>query len=147
MGSNNMEPEQLKLGKEFHKKVQSNWKNGIIDGHLIVEHKISFLSSNSRIKYVRTGRLDMFIDELGDFFVVIEIKSTDWEKVKIHNLRKLLSSHKRQIWKYISKYVDDDKMDVCPGIIYPKAPKDSTLRNLIESYLNEEGIQVVWYNL
>lgn len=139
-----MEPEQLRRGKEFHKKVQSNWERDIKDGNLNIEHRINLLP-NSKVKHVKTGRLDIFVDELGDFVSVVEIKSTDWEKIKTKNLRKLLSSHKRQVWKYIVKYLDEDKIDVCPGIIYPRAPKSDELKDFIETYLWDYGIPVVWY--
>jgi len=140
-----MEPECLRRGKEFHKKVQSDWDMNIKDGNLNIEHTINLLSYPSRAKHIKSGRLDMFVDELGEFVSVIEIKSTDWDKIKPRNIHKLLASHRRQIWTYISKYLDNDKIDVCPGIIYPAAPSSNGDRKYIEEYLNSYGIQVVWY--
>jgi hypothetical protein len=140
-----MEPECLRRGKEFHKKVQSDWDMNIKDGNLNIEHTINLLSYPSRAKHIKNGRLDLFVDELGEFVSVIEIKSTDWDKIKPSNIHKLLTSHRRQIWNYISEYLDNDKIEVCPGIIYPVAPSSNEHREYIEEYLNSYGIQVVWY--
>mgnify|MGYP005619614107 CR=1 FL=1 len=139
-----MEPEILRRGKEFHTKVQSDWRLTIKDGHLDKEHTIPLVPQASKVKHIR-GRIDMFIDELGSFVSIIEIKSTEWDKVNPNNISKLLASHRRQIWGYISKYLDVDKIDVCPGIIYPIAPASNNLKERIEEYLNDYGIQVVWY--
>ena len=75
----------------------------------------------------------------------MEIKSTDWDRVKPANRRKLLGAHRRQIWKYIDKYVASPQLIVSPGIIYPRAPTTPGLKELVESVLNEAGLQVVWY--
>lgn len=48
--------------------------------------------------------------------------------------------------RYIEKYVDVDHTDVCAGIIYPSAPTAPGLKERIEEYLNEYGLQVVWYD-
>lgn len=108
----------------------------IKDGHPNKEHTISLFRYPSKLKHSKRGRLDIFVDELGEFVSVIEIKSTDWDKIKPNNVRKLLASHRRQIWNYISKYLDDEKINVCPGIIYPNVPSTNKLREDIEEYLN-----------
>jgi len=98
------------------------------------------------MKHVRRGRLDLFVDELGGFVSVVEIKSTNWDRIDQKNRQRLLASHRRQVWDYIEKYLDQDKMDVCPGIIYPRAPETAGLRERVEEYLNGYGLQVVWYD-
>ena len=64
---------------------------------------------------------------------------------KPKNIGRNLYAHQRQIWKYIEKFIDGDKIDVCPGIIYPYSPSLKDLKQRVEDYLNERGIQVVWY--
>ncbi|MEJ0107164.1 MAG: hypothetical protein WDO19_33585 [Bacteroidota bacterium] len=66
----------------------------------------------------------------------MEIKSTNWDKIKKANRKKLLCSHLHQVLKYVDKYLDDDKINVCAGIIYPKAPASIALKNAIEEYMN-----------
>lgn len=140
-----MEPEQLKRGKEFHKRVQSDWVKTNLDGELNLEYTINLWPSTLKVTHIKMGRLDMFLDELSDFVSIVEIKSTNWDKIKTKNITKLLGSHRRQIWKYIMKYIEVDKIHVCPGIIYPNAPKSQKLKEYIEEYLNIYGLQVIWY--
>jgi len=137
------EPKSLREGKAFHKKVQGDWELTVKGGKFYPEHTISLVPNNSTHK--RQGRLDIFVDDVGDFVSVIEIKSTDWDAVKPKNRKRLLCSHKRQVWRYIDRYVDLEKVDVCPGIIYRSPPSTPGLREDIEEYLNQWGLQVVWY--
>jgi hypothetical protein len=141
-----MEPEILRRGKAFHKRVQGDWENTAKGGKINIEHSIPLSILRKKTMPQKTGRLDIFVDELGDFISVVEIKSTDWDKVKEKNRKKLLGSHRRQVWRYIEEYVDIKKIDVCPGIIYPKSPITPGLKDLIEDYLNDYGLQVVWYD-
>ena len=130
----------------FHKRVQDDWERTAKDGNLTKEHTIELSKIPTIPRRKKRGRLDMFVDELGDFVSVVEIKSTDWDKVKENNRKKLLGSHRRQIWKYIEEYLDIKKIDVCPGIIYPNSPTSLGLKEMIENYLNDYGLQVVWYD-
>jgi hypothetical protein len=140
-----MEPLQLKRGKVFHRIVQQDFDNESTDGNVNNEYVIHLLPLNRSYKRVKSGRLDIFIDDLGEMVTVIEIKSTEWDNIKNKNVKKLLSSHRRQIWKYMEKYLDHDNLDVCAAIIYPRSPKSINLKNLVEKYLNSYGLQVVWY--
>lgn len=47
--------------------------------------------------------------------------------------------------RYVEKYLDEDHVSVCAGIIYPKAPTNLEVRIQVESYLNEHALQIVWY--
>ncbi|MCD4652401.1 hypothetical protein K8T06_00520 [bacterium] len=137
------EPKILKAGKLFHKKVQADWKLTAKDGKICPEHTISLSPKGSR--HHKHGRLDIFVDDSGDFVSVIEIKSTDWDAVKPKNRKKLLGSHRRQVWRYIDRFIDIEKVDVCPGIIYKSPPSTPGLREDVEEYHNDWGLQVVWY--
>jgi len=139
------EPSNLKRGKAFHKKVQSDWTKTIRDGKLTLEQVIPLCKHKGPFVIHRKGRLDLFVDELGRLVSVIEIKSTNWNRVKPKNVGKLLSWHRTQLWKNVSTYLESEPTDVCPGLIYPFAPRDEGLKKRIEEYLNGYGIQVVWY--
>ena len=140
------EPEALRRGKAFHKRVQSDLEKTATNGKINLEHVIDLHKISPGLKRIRRGRLDLFVNELGDFVSVVEIKSTDWDSVRPKNRRRLLSSHRRQVWRYIEKYLDEERVDVCPGIIYPQVPRTPGLREEIEKYLNDYGLQVVWYD-
>lgn len=80
------EPKLLKAGKQFHKKVQDDWKLTAKDGKICSEHTIQLVANRSIHK--KHGRLDIFVDDVGDFVSVVEIKSTDWDTVKHKNRKK-----------------------------------------------------------
>jgi hypothetical protein len=141
-----MEPEILRRGKDFHKRVQEDWKNTARGGQVNLEHTILLSLLRNKTKRRKSGRLDILVDEMSDFVSVVEIKATDWDKVKVKNRKKLLGSHRRQVYKYIEEYLDVIKIDVCPGIIYPTAPDTPGLKVMIEEYLNDYGLQAVWYD-
>jgi len=141
-----VEPLILRRGRVFHHKVQADWKRTAKDGHLHIEHSINLRSQTRPGRHLRRGRLDIFVDELGSLVSVIEIKSTNWDRISVGRVGSLLSSHRRQVWKYVERYVDYWRKDVSPGIIYPASPRTKGLREVIERYLNAYGIQVVWYN-
>jgi hypothetical protein len=142
---NAMEPEALRRGKEFHRLVQTAWAGEISGAAVRPEHTIFLQSIASPATHQRRGRLDIFVGQIGDFVSVIEIKSTDWDRVVRSNRRRLLAAHRRQVLKYVDQYLDHDHVNVCAGIIYPKAPSSIGLQSVVEQYLNDHGLQVVWY--
>lgn len=89
--------------------------------------------------------MDIFVKDSGNMVTVVEIKAADWDRIEARNRQRNLAAHRRQIWRYIEKYVDGDRVDVCAGIIYPRVPTTVGLREQIEGYLNDYGLQVVWY--
>jgi hypothetical protein len=133
------EPSILKKGKQFHKQVQEEWSKTAA-GHVKIEEGVSKSDK-------RKGRADIFVDEIGDDLVsIVEIKNTDWDKIKPENIRRNVKRQARQIWDYIEFQTDSKGRSVSPGIIFPKIPKDPEKMKLIESILEGECVQVVWEN-
>jgi hypothetical protein len=131
----------LKKGKQFHKLVQ--YKLSLTaDGHVKSEENVS-LDVNDNKK----GRVDIFVEEIGVNLVsIVEIKNTDWNKIKPENIQRNVKRQARQIWKYIEYQTDLVGKEVSPGIIFPKLPMDPERLKLIESIFEDEWIQVVWEN-
>jgi hypothetical protein len=77
---------------------------------------------------------------------IVEIKSTDWDRIKIENIPRNVKRQSRQIWEYIEFQTDSRGISVSPGIIFPKIPKDPERLKMIESLFDRECIQVVWEN-
>jgi hypothetical protein len=48
--------------------------------------------------------------------------------------------------RYVDKYLDHDHISVCAGVIYAHSPRTVGLKEKVEKYLNEHGLQVVWYD-
>ena len=141
-----MEPDALRRGKEFHRRVQADWAGEVEGATVRLEKTILFPSRYQTVGRQRRGRLDIFIDELEDFVSVVEIKSTDWDRVLGRNRQKLLAAHRRQVMRYVEKYLDHDHISVCAGVIYPHSPRTAGLKETVEKYLNEHSLQVVWYD-
>lgn len=141
-----MEPDVLRRGKEFHRRVQAEWAGEIEGAPVRSEHGIIFDSLSETVKHQRRGRLDIFISQFEDFVCVIEIKSTNWDRIQISNRQKLLAAHCRQVLRYVDKYLDDDHVNVCAGIIYPHPPRTSEIKLQVEQYMNNQGLQVAWFD-
>ncbi len=132
------EPTQLRRGKTFHKKMQTDWLN-TAEGKILIEKAITKLTG-------RKGRIDIFVDDDGDKLVAVaEVKASDWDKMTDSAVRRNVRRQIKQIWDYIESQLKMKK-DVSPGIIFPKRPKDQERMRLIEDMFEEEGIPVVWQN-
>jgi len=133
------EPTALKRGKRFHKLVQEEWLATAKDGRPRPERYIKRLGG-------KKGRIDILVEELGDFVSIVEIKATSWDRMKAKNVVRNVRRQIRQIWSYVEAEIEHYEMEVCPGVIFPELPRDPKRLALIESLFNEEGIQVVWHN-
>lgn len=139
-----MEPQQLRRGKAFHKRVQAAWVKGP-DGPERAEQPLLLHGLPKRGDRIRRGHVDVFFDKQSDFVSIFEIKSTNWDAIKPTNRRRLLGAHKRQILRYVDEYLDYENVSVCAVMIYPKPPHSARIRKEVESYINEHAIQVFWY--
>ncbi len=134
----NREPEQLKRGKAFHKKIQDEWLD-TAQGIILPEKTIRRLTG-------RRGRIDIFVDDDSDenHVAIVEIKASDWDQMKPKAVRRNALRQVRQIWSYIDSQVELEGKDVSPGIIFPTRPSDENRLKNIENIFNDWGIQVVW---
>ena len=128
------EPEPLRRGKAFHKKVQADWHE-TAEGDVETEKTLRRLSG-------RRGRMDIFIGG-DDSKALVEIKATDWDRMTDKNVRRNIRRQVRQVWSYIEAQPNEAN-GVCPGIIFPRAPRDPGRRKLVEDMFYEEGIVAVW---
>lgn len=129
------EPEQLWRGKEFHKKIQSEWIREA-EGEITVEKRIIKPTG-------RAGRIDVFALAGGDEVAVLEIKVSDWDAMTPRAVNRNIRRQIRQIWHYIDSQLTEGKT-VSTGITFPKRPRDKQRMELIERLFEEEGIPVVW---
>ena len=141
------EPAQLRRGKAFHKLIQAEWQREA-EGDIHAERHVIRVGG-------KKGRVDVFVDDDDPKGVVAiaEIKATDWDRIKEKNIRRNVRRQIRQIWSYIESQIRDGQYvkggegkDVCPGIIFPKRPKDKQRTELVEKMFLDEGIPVVWHD-
>ena len=129
------EPQQLRAGKAFHRQVQADWK-AQAQGDVETE-------KTTRKAGGKAGRMDVFVSEEGsEVRAVVEIKHSDWDKMKPEAVRRNVKRQARQVWRYIESQESLD--GICPGIVFPKRPKDPQRLKQIEELFEEEGIPVVW---
>ena len=141
------EPSQFRRGKAFHKLIQKEWEQ---EAESDVKSERHVRKHNGR-----QGRMDVFVndeDSKGPI-AIVEVKATDWDKIKKKNIRHNVRCKIRQIWSYIESQIlngqyvkDGEGKDVCPGIIFPKLPRSKERLELIEQMFEEEGIAVVWHD-
>ena len=91
----------------------------------------------------RRGRIDIRVEESEDYVSIVELKATDWDRIRAHRRRPTALRHARQVWQYARVELASG-IDVCAGIIYERAPRNSKARAVVEQILNERLIQVVW---
>lgn len=141
------EPVNLRKGKEFQKIVQADYKNDSIDGEVGIEEFVSF-KNVSGIKQ-KSGRMDIIIhNAAGDNYVMImEIKATDWDKIKQENIKRNIYRHSKQLYNYIDKFMTINKYDVGLALLYPEPPKKEGLKEFIEKCaMDIYSFPVYWYN-
>ena len=74
--------------------------------------------------------------------IVVELKASNWDKMKPHRVRPNALRHVRQIWRYIEAELT--QQEVIPAIVYPATPKTPGRKNEIGRIMDEHWIQVVW---
>lgn len=125
---------RVSRGRKFEAWERLHWKGGINDT-AIFEAPTQFGGKN--------GRVDIKLDVTDEGqIVIVEIKATDWDRMKADRVRPNALRHASQIWRYIEAHLTPK--DVIPAIVYPSPPKTRERREQIETLLNEKGIQVVW---
>ena len=133
------EPSVLARGKRFHRAIQAEWLASAKDGRPIPERSIARLNGHN-------GRMDILVEELGDFVSIVEIKSTDWDMIRADRVNSYVRRQIRQIWSYVEVFTDRVMTSVCPGVIFPSLPHRPGLAAMVERLFNEEGIQVAWHD-
>jgi hypothetical protein len=135
MSTKGSEPKQLRRGKIFHKKIQKDWHKSA-EGTIKTEKSIIKPSG-------RKGRIDVFAQSDNSLVAIAEIKASNWDAMRISVIRRKVRRQATQVWDYIESQLESG-IDVSPGIIFPKRPRDTELLKLIERLFEEEGLSVVW---
>lgn len=129
------EPERLCRGKEYHKKIQTEWLDSA-EGKVKKEKEITKPSG-------RNGRVDIFVKSDKELVAVVEIKNSNWDVMTDKAVRRNVNRQVNQIWDYIESQLKLKK-EISPGIIFPERPRNLDRMKLIEQLFEEKGISVVW---
>lgn len=82
------EPELLRRGKRFQKIVQADIASSTGDGTVRCEAPVELLLNEAAQR--KRGRADILITELGNVVAVLEVKATDWDRIKPENVKRNL---------------------------------------------------------
>ena len=129
------EPEQLRRGKRFHRKVQDSWLRKA-EGQVTIETRITKPTG-------KRGRVDVLVDPDEDDVAVVEIKASDWDAMSERAVRRNVRRHVNQIMDYADSQVTKGK-SASIGIIFPKRPASPERLRLVEDLFDAHGIPVVW---
>jgi len=125
---------RISKGRKFEEWEKARWLKG-------VEESPEF--ETPAIWKGKRGRVDIRIDiPENNQVVVIEIKASDWDKMKPHRVRPNALRHVNQVWRYIEAYVSP--REVIPALVYPKTPQTPGRKEEIEAILDEHAIAAVW---
>jgi hypothetical protein len=86
--------------------------------------------------------MDIHVDA-GNLTACVELKNSNWDEMTPVAVKKNARRQINQIWDYIDSDVGRAE-DICPGVVFPKRPRNLARKQLIEEMFNERGIQVVW---
>ena len=128
-------PEWKTRGRQFECAEIAEWQ-GLADLRLTLQHCL-------RLQNDRRGRIDILIEEEDASYSIIEVKATNWDEMAEHRVRPNILRHARQVMKYVIPFWERG-VDVCPGVIYPRAPLSIDRKHQVEASLAERCIQVVW---
>lgn len=129
------EPENLRQGKEVHKKIQKEWHK-TAEGCVVSEKAMTKPNG-------RKGRMNVFVVCDKVLVAVGEIKCSRWDEMTLSAVRRNAMRQARQTWDYIESQLALGT-DVSPGVIFSKLPRDTRRMELVEQVFGEQGIAVVW---
>lgn len=130
-------PRQLVRGQRFHARVRAGWARIAPALPVVGERGVAKFGG-------RRGRVDVWLDAEANFAVVIEVKSTEWDRVLRSRIREYVRRHGLQLHDYLAG-ADLISRDVSLHIVYPRAPRDPALRELVETGMASMGVVVLWW--
>ena len=125
-------------GRQFELAERDEWQ-GVVD-----PDRLSF-ETTLQLSKSKRGRPDILIEEPDGAWTIIEVKSTDWDRIADYRVRPNVQRHARQVMKYVVYYWEQG-IDTIPGLIYPRAPSLSARRQEIEAILGERSVQIAWFD-
>jgi hypothetical protein len=126
--------ERVQGGRKFEEWERAHWNNEL-NSAAEFEAPTNWKGKQGRVD------IKLRLEEDGNV-VIVEIKATDWDKIKDNRIKPNILRHANQIWRYIEAHLSP--LDVTPAIVYPVPPTTPGRKELVEEILNERGIQVVW---
>jgi len=81
--------------------------------------------------------------------VIIEIKATNWNKIRADRLMRNLRRHLHQLQEYLDTAIEEMETGqwggVAGALLYPARPASNETTEAIERIAGEQAIMVTWY--
>jgi hypothetical protein len=152
------EPEQLRRGREFHALVQEHFRFGGEGYNFRREMSLrrgrrpgradgvwTFVGASSALKHA------FVTDSHDNILCILEIKSTDWDRLRPERVRPNVLRHISQLYRYLDHalaLIDDGQIHhTSIHIVYPRAPTSIPVRHQVEDALAAACIECGWFDL
>jgi hypothetical protein len=141
---NHVPIERLAAGRIFHDTVQSAFLAGLVGA-------TGFRERRWHLSAGRHGRVDLAVvtDDHEMMLTVIEIKGTDWDKIRPDRVTRNLRAHLRQLQAYLDTAIDELQAGrwaaVAGALLYPARPENADRLAAIEAIAADQSIMLSWY--
>ncbi len=140
-----MTVERLAKGRAFHATVQTAFLTDLA-------HATGFRERGWRLMAGRRGRVDLaaVTDDREKMLIIIEIKGTDWDKIRSDRVKRNVQRHIRQLLAYLDTAIGELEAGQWEGVagalLYPSRPASAKSLACIEAAAAEQAITVTWYD-
>jgi hypothetical protein len=137
--------DRLVTGRAFHATVQSAFLTGLTDA-------TGFKERGWRLAAGGRGRVDLAVvtDDREKMLIIIEIKGTDWDKIRADRVKRNVQRHIRQLLAYLDTAISEldagQWEGVAGALLYPSRPASPETLACIHAAADEQAIMVTWYD-
>jgi hypothetical protein len=137
--------ERLATGRAFHDAVQSAFLTDLTDA-------TGFRERGWRLASGARGRVDLAVvtDDREKMLIIIEIKGTDWDKIRADRVKRNVQRHIRQLLTYRDTAIGELEAGQWEGVAgalrYPSRPASAVSLACIQAAADEQAIMVTWYD-
>lgn len=140
-----MAVERLARGRAFHDNVQSAFLTDLTGA-------TGFRERGWRLTTGGRARVDLAVvtDDQEKMLIIIEIKGTDWDKIRADRVKRNVQRHIRQLLAYLDTAIAELEAGQWEGVagalLYPSRPTSADCLACIEAAAAEQAIMVTWYD-
>jgi hypothetical protein len=97
-------------------------------------------------------RVDLAVvtDDREKMLIIIEIKGTDWDKIRADRVKRNVQRHIRQLLAYLDTAIGELEAGQWEGVagalLYPSRPASAQSLACIEAAAAEQAIMLTWYD-
>ena len=140
-----MAVERLAKGRAFHDTVQSAFLTDLANA-------TGFKERGWRLTTGGRGRVDLAVvtNDHEKMLIIIEIKATDWDKIRADRVKRNVQRHVRQLLAYLDTAIGELEAgqweSVAGALLYPSRPASAESLACIEAAAAGQAIMVTWYD-